>query len=403
MPGLRLMIPERSSTLGVARWNTQRNCGSYGPSHNKSAWQGGYMPKEAGTVPTAGEARAYVKAGVFGVGGVREALLGVWHKTLPLAFGKGRHSSWTRLGLATAKYLVIAGIAAYPLLTNRALSERAGVPLGFIGPPDPNQPWWHAVPDLWRYVCSLSKMEYTIAVGAVGLTLLLALIQRLLERQGDEPHAPEYQFSAAIKAIPMNAVQDVNCEEAIRLTLFALRDQMAKLIHDEGRTPVTDITVLQFCDETGARMKVRARTANHEDVDREIASNSLMAYYVAMLGCTYAEHDFLHSRNPFPPFRVSVIGSPRVEYRSVLYIPITRFVSETLPHGAVGPAPMVDKCMAVICVHSAKAYRFWRWGDHRKKTGSFVNVATQRAMPYIALLKLLLEPTSPLVKVEGHA
>lgn len=360
------------------------------------------MAKSAGHVPVPGEARAYVQSGVFNVGGWSEAARGVWHKTLPFAAGRERRFSAARLVLSTFKYALLGCIAAYPLLTKRALAERPRAPQNFVGPPDPQQPWWHGFSQLWHFVSDLAPIEYAVAAGALLLTVALALIQRMLERKSTEPHAPEYQLSAAIKAIPLSLARDASCEEAIRLTLFALRDQMTKLIGDEGKSPVTEVTLLQFCDHTGARMKVRTRTANYEDAGREIPSPTLMAYYVAMLGCTYAEHDFLHKRNPFPPYRVSVIGSPRVSYRSVLYIPITISAPAAQADRAVGPAPPIDQCMAVICVHSEKAYRFWRWGDHRKATGSFANVATQRAMPYIALLKLLLEPSSPLVKVEGH-
>ena len=119
-----------------------------------------------------------------------------------------------------------------------------------------------------------------------------------------------------------------------------------------------------------------------------------------MEGRNFSEHDFTNRHNPFPPVRVSVIGEPRVGYRSVLFMPIV--CSERLQAISEDETldQIVDSCVGVICVHSAKAYRFWRWGDHKKGTGGFADVAFGRSTPYIALVEQLLSRTAVKVRLE---
>lgn len=176
---------------------------------------------------------------------------------------------------------------------------------------------------------------------------------------------------------------------------------MSILIGATSIDDVTDVALLEFCDASGSKMQVRTRTSNHEELNRPNDSNRFVAYYVAKEGRNFAEHDFKNTRNPFPPKRVSVRGGPDVNYRSVLYMPI--LCSERILSEVDGKQfeSIVDSCVGVICVHSSKPYRFWRWGDHKKGAGGFADVAFSRSMPYIAVIEQTMNRTACKFKLEG--
>ena len=101
---------------------------------------------------------------------------------------------------------------------------------------------------------------------------------------------------------------------------------------------------------------------------------------------------------------MTVKGSLPVGYRSVLYLPITASERDTAPLVGV-PAleerPVIDYCIGVICVHSERSYRFWRWGDHKKLIGGMGDIAFKRSLPYIALITRLIERSAPKVRMEA--
>ena len=150
-------------------------------------------------------------------------------------------------------------------------------------------------------------------------------------------------------------------------------------------------------------MEVTGRTKTDEPLQRAIDARKLLANFVAREGRWFAENDFCSRKNPFKLVRLSVGGSPRVDYRSVLYLPITHSVRGDLPPGQFGPTPFQDFCIGVICVHSSKPYRFWRWGDHKNDNDAGSgNVAVQRATPYIALVSKLIEHSAHQVPLEAQ-
>jgi hypothetical protein len=129
-----------------------------------------------------------------------------------------------------------------------------------------------------------------------------------------------------------------------------------------------------------------------------------LANFVAREGRWFAENDFLSARNPFKAARVTVAGNPRIDYRSVLYLPITtaRRVEDVSSQDGTS-VRVEDYCMGVICVHSKRPYRFWRWGDHNKDNGGGSgNVAFERAVPYIALVSKVIEGSAARIPLEGQ-
>lgn len=351
--------------------------------------------------PAPDVARNYVRDGVFAKGGLKEGFSGLRHKTLP--FIAGLESSITPgwvLAILLRIFLFLA-IAFYPIFIRRATGASPAQSAHFMGPPIQTS-FGDSLHSLWSLISNPEPVDYVLGLIAIVLTGVPKLVELTRRQRSVKQHSPYYDLSSAILAMP-SATQapDAACDESIRLTLCALKEEMSELTGDEGKQRVTEVTLLEFCDAHGHQMQVRSRTANHEEVKRPVASGKFVAYYVAMLGRCMAEHDFFSRRNPFPKTRISVVGSPAVTYRSVLYMPIMRADRGTLPAGQHGAPMLVDGCLGVICVHSSKPYRFWRWGDHTKTTGGFADVAFERSMPYIALVKRLLEVSAPRVPVEG--
>lgn len=346
--------------------------------------------------PTAEQAREYVRNGIHEVGGWPEAWGGLIHKTIPSVTGGVRSLTFTgALALFTRVSIVIAA-AVYPILVRKVVLapsavNSAAAPTtihdGFVV-------FVHAIQ-------SASLIDYMLGFAAIFFVGAPKLLDMFGKQAKHEQHAPFNELSAAIKGLPIkDKISAADTVEAIRLTLLALCEEMSLLIGGPAGQKVTDVTLLEFCDKTGKRMQVRCRTNNHEAVGRPIDSTKFVAYYVALEGRNFAEQDFKNGRNPFPAKRVTVKGDHDIEYRSVLYMPIvcSERLSGTQPNG--GMVDIVDSCVGVICVHSAKAYRFWRWGDHAKGVGGFSDVAFSRSMPYIVLLERLLSHTAVKVKLE---
>ena len=358
--------------------------------------------KPSSEPPVASKARQYIHAGIFHKGGWREGLGGLWHKTLP--YIAGRANSMTLLSFAgfVMGLMLFVSIALYPIILRKALMTSAGaVPVN--NPPMTVLQGLRLIGDM---ISDPSPMD--IALGILALTLtgtpkLLALLSRSSVAWH---HSPYNDLAAAIRAMPNGAPFDAaSTDESINLVLRSLQLEMSELIGENSDRRATDVTLLVFGNREGSTMEVRARTAAHENdasLHRPYPSGRFMAYYVAMCGRNYAEHNFANGRNPFPLYRITVPGSPPVTYRSVLFLPImcaSRPPAERRTVGGLLP-DVVEGCIGVICVHSQKPYRFWRYGDHTKAAGGFADIAGAQAMPYIALLKRLLEPTNYMVRME---
>lgn len=351
--------------------------------------------------PTPDQAQAYVHKGIHGVGGLTEAWGGLIHKTIPAVT-----ASWSSVNFGSGvafclafilRVLIIAATALFPLLVRKVTTSTSTNQA-----PAPASGVLESVNFIMQTVVNATSIDY--ALGLLALVVVGA--PKLLDMFGTqakvERHSPFFDLTAAIKKLPIqNQPQLQDTDDAIRLTLLALREEMALLIGDVSSQRLTDVTLLEFCDDQGTRMQVRARTANHEEVGRPVESSKFVAYYVALEGRNFAEQDFKNKRNPFPPKRVSVRGNHDVDYRSVLYLPIVCSETVAPPDGVHGAPQVIDSCAGVICVHSSKAYRFWRWGDHKKGVGGFADVAFSRSMPYIAIIQQLLSRTVPRVKLEA--
>lgn len=340
-------------------------------------------------------ATAYVENRLSTKGGFKEAFGGVWHKTIPLILGTGQKVSTLRLGALLLEVLLLLAAAIFPILVRKIAEVPAAGkqrPTGLAAITDAIQ--------------RATETDYLLAIAAIALVFGPKVLSALVKLRSDKPsnHTAYSDFAAAIEKMPAIAtdssgpVANVGTD-AIRLCLSALKVEIAQLIADENR--VTDVTLLEFCDARGQQMQVRARTSN-EATHRPIQSKQFLAYYVAMRGRWFVEHNFLKSGHPFPPTRLTVRGNPSVNYCSVLYLPImaSTQVAQGKSNGAT-ELVTIDYCIGVICIHSAKPYRFWRWGDHKKRMEGMGDVAYQRALPYISLITRLIEGSAHRVRAEA--
>lgn len=360
-----------------------------------------HRPKDKST-PAAEVARAYVHNGIHQRGGWREGVCGVWHHTLPFVAGLETSMTIPRLLATLTRVVMVIAIAIYPLLVRKLLVSGPTTPAVFVGPVLPP-----TTVDALVQIANAVRSPAPIDVVLGALALLLAFVPKILDSVRRSPksveHAPYYRLAAALHAMPTLTSDSGPVDAAIKLALQALEEELSHLVGDESKKRVTGVTLLEFCDDEGKFMQVRCRTADHEEVCRPVPAAQFMAYYVALEQRSYVEHDFLKASNPFPATRLTVRGSPRVGYRSVLYMPLMCSRRESLETSGTAPKyRVVDRCVGVICVHSVKPYRFWRWGDHKKSTGGFANVALDRSMPYIALIQRLLEQSSPLARLEAQ-
>jgi len=336
-------------------------------------------------------AQAYVRRGMYETGGLREAWCGFKHKTGPYLIGSVTSLSVSKVASALARLTLFCGAAFLPILIRKVVTAAPGTaPSGLSG-----------------LFGQLQRFDATdVLLGTIGVifTGLPKLLEAWSKSKDATPHSPYYDLAAAVRAMPAVGTEMEAVNEAIRLTLGALQGELSELVGDDRKPRLTDITLLEFCDPAGKMMQVRARTANHEPVKRPASSERFLAYYVGMEGRWFAEHDFHNRRNPFPPTRVSERGSPPAEYRSILFLPVMyseRRVDAPTDSQFAHSTQILDSCIGVICVHSPRPFRFWRWGDHRKKTGAFGNVAYERSMPYIALVTRLLERSAHKVALES--
>lgn len=344
--------------------------------------------------PIAERAQAYVHNGIFEVGGWREALNGLRHRTIPTLFNR---SGSLTLGGAVAlglRFLFLAVVALYPIMVRKTI----------VAPPPATTPATlsDGLAAFVGVVSNPQPIDFILGLLALALTTTPKLFEMWGRRSNIGRHSPYYDLTAAIRTMPIgNNVAVGAATDAIKLTLCALRDEMSQMILDDARGPATEVTLLEFCVQDGTKMRVRARTANHEPVQRPVASEKFVAYYVALEGRNFAEHDFKSKDSPFPATRITVIGAKEVGYRSVLYMPIMCSKKVGPANLKDGNGDVVDRCVGVICVSHPKAYRFWRWGDHKKAEGGFSDVAFARSMPYIALIERLVEGSAHGIKVEG--
>lgn len=347
------------------------------------------------TAPSPQVATEYVKKQMFLVGGWREAACGLWHKTLPQIIGMDSSLSISKIIVLLLRLLFVCSAAVLPIFARKVSQGGAGSNAGKANGID-----WLG---LFQQLDSLDYGLGALAIGIVAGPKLLDALTKGKRLNGDAI-LPTHELASALRRVPTPSAAAA-VEDALRHALLGLRNELSELIGDERGRRLTDVTLLEFCDNSGAKMQVRARTAD-EVVKKPKASTEFLAYYVGMAGRWYAEHDFLNERNPFPKTRLTVPGTQPISYRSVLYIPITvTKYSIKAPSNAiqsqVTEQDAVDYCIGVICVHSSKPYRFWRWGDHKKGVDGFGNVAVSRAAPYIALVSKLIEPTSPCVPLKS--
>ncbi|MCW7537870.1 hypothetical protein OOT46_08415 [Aquabacterium sp. A7-Y] len=324
------------------------------------------------------EARAYVCSRLNRAGGWREAVAGLWWRTLPDLVGSTRGVSFVGACIVLLRVLLLVGAASLSVFMRKTYDQAA--------PVEEDAEGWEAILNIFQNLDSVDLFFMTVAVLVVGAPKVLDSWRRNGKRP-DRRLAYKY-FVGALRRLPLVPPDGglAMVEPSLREALEALRFEVSELIGDRGAKD-TDATLLVFCDPLGQRMEVLARTDTSRPTRRPVDAHRLQAYYVGTDGRWMVEHQFGRSRGtPFKPVRATTPGVP-APYKSILFIPIV--VSDPGPPHAGGmpdPAAAVDRCIGVVCVHSEKPYRFWRWGDHRLVLGGFGNIVFERASPYIALV-----------------
>lgn len=334
------------------------------------------------------EARAYVRGRMYRRGGLlREGIPGFWHKTMPFLIGLESRPSIGGVLALSFRVVTVVAVAFLPILGRRAITS---------GPSSSDD-----IDGFLGVLQSLKPIDYWLGLVAIIFIGTPKLLDAWARRRAPATHAPYGTLAAAIEQMPplVEGTTNGSVQAALSGVLTSLKSEMEDLIADSQRKHVTDVTLLQYCDQAGTRMEVRARTAVGEPIGRPVSAALFLANYVGREGRWFAENDFLRKANPFKPRRLTVVGNVRVTYRSVLYLPILTAVKT---HDVHGSPIVVDCCIGVICVQSSKPYRFWRWGDHTKDSGGgFGNIAIERALPYIALVTKLVESTAHKVPLEA--
>ncbi|WKB52951.1 hypothetical protein [Eleftheria terrae] len=324
------------------------------------------------------EARAYVCSRLDRAGGWREAAAGLWHRTLPDLVGSTRGITFAGAAIVLLRALLLAGAASLSVFMRKTYNHEVQPANAADG--------WEAILQIFQNLDSLDYFFMGLGVLVVGAPKLLDSWRRRSPR-ADRRLAYKY-FVGAVRRLPLNPAHDGLgvVEASLREVLEALRYEVCELIGDSGGKG-TDATLLVFSDPTGQRMEVLARTDTSRPTRRPVDAHRLLAYYVGTDGRWMAEHHFGRARgSPFKPVRATSPGVP-APYKSILFIPIV--VSDPAPSSNTGvsdAASAVDRCIGVVCVHSEKPYRFWRWGDHRQALGGFGNIVFERASPYIAFI-----------------
>lgn len=336
-------------------------------------------------------ARAYVHSAIFEVGGLREECAGLIHKTIPTLLNHGTSLTVGRALALLLRLLFLVAAALYPIVVKTA----------FVSPPPSTPPTLAgAMSALLHLVANLGPLDWALGFLAVMLLAVPKAFEVWGRRTKAEPHSPYHYLSAALKLMPHGAeLPPHEQNEAIRLTLTALRVEMSKLTLDDPASPGTEVSLIEFCNAQGTKMQVRTRTSQ-EATGRPARSEEFMAFYVASEGRALAEHDFCQKANPFPPRRLGIHGSRKVWYRSILFMPITSATRVKAGNGDDEDSVVIDRCVGVICVAHPKPYRFWRWGDHKIAEGGFSDVAYSRSVPYIALIERLLGASAHGIRLE---
>ena len=332
--------------------------------------------------------REYVKSYLLSRRGLREGIEGLWEKTLPAALRLHR-ISFPRVLALGVRFALLATAAVFPMVVRKS-----------IGQSDQN---------LAGLLLHWSSLDVFLALVALSLVFAPKLLDLLDKPEPSSSPSSMDELAASIAKMPPvdcsgrgrdgDAEQAIN--DAIESALRGLRDEMQGLVGDVPDQASTEVDLLQFADEKGIEMFVRGRTVPIDDRYRRVKSFKLLAYHAAVTAKPMMENDFLNTRNPYPKERVTVpIGRP-VDYRSVMYLPITSSERIGAPSMGNSGLEVKDWAIGVVCVRSKGPFRFWRWGDHKRVGGAFGTVAYARSAPYIALIARLLERTAVKVEVEA--
>jgi hypothetical protein len=297
------------------------------------------------------EARDYVRGRMYQKGGWFEAAKGFRHATGPALFRTYGSLSWRNVGYVLIWLAWVAGVAVMPVLARRSLMT-------------PSSASGSGLDEALSILSNLHGIDYIVMGAAVIFLFIPKAVAMLMKMGSKETHAPYVELAAGIKCMPLQVVVPQSphqTQKALTHVLNALRTEMSDLVGDGGRSGLTEVVLLEYCDARGEHMEVTARTNVAEETGRPVPAYLFLANYVAKEGRWFAENDFTASANPFKATRLTVGGSPEVDYRSVLYLPITSATRTPLREGEHGPpVRLTEYCRGVICVHSRKPYRFWR-------------------------------------------
>ena len=348
-------------------------------------------------------ARLYLDRNLRGPSAFYQECCGIWHKSIPKAIGLTKAFTAFAFLALIVRAVLISAQASAPVLMRKIYQ--------------PIDAHTNQVPidGVLAAMKALDGIDYLLIVIFIILATAPKALEKLSRKKTDnESHAALVHLAAAMKTMPPLSQTDASghipeesSSRALQACLEGLKIEITQLLGEDQNAKLTDVTLLEFCDDHGGQLQVRARTELPGQTHRPIPSYKFLAYYVGMRGRAFAEHDFKNKRNPFPKHRLTVVGkSVPIPYRSVLYMPIyTSKITSIRPHaaneGGKESFSVVDYCIGVVCVHCVKPYRFWRLGDSLRSGGGFGDIAYDRSLSYITLIKRLVEQTAPHVEMES--
>jgi len=328
----------------------------------------------------------YVRREARDIGGFREAWAGFRLRTFPYMLGRETRFSASSVAFLLLKVGLLVITALVPVAA-RKLAPAQPTPAASSSSGN----------GLWDVLTRFDTTDWVLISIVVGVTLAGKATDKWASaRKGG---SGDQEFAGVLELLPLSTqegppsaftMSTEHCK-AIQACLTGIRYEIGKLLLDDTASVITDVVYLQFTAPDAKYLHVRTRI--HEDKSaRPFEARLAQAYYVAQLGECMAENDLHAEKNPFETHRISVPGRPKATYRSILFVPI--ITSEADAQGVP-----VDYCVGVICVHSPKPFRFWRFGDHKRKSSSFCNVAYKAIEPYSRIIRRLSSPTPNRLKV----
>lgn len=140
---------------------------------------------------------------------------------------------------------------------------------------------------------------------------------------------------------------DDQIKDFLQLILQKILTETRTILNDFNKN-LLQVTLLTFKEENNElKISIFQRAEARRKKDVTVIADKMMAYYVALQGESWIEHNFQHPKNPFGHESPSEDFKYHAKYESILFIPL-----------------IIEKegknyCLGVITIDSKKAYHFW--------------------------------------------